>query len=83
METLENRFSIIERLLDEEHLFLNPNLSFAVLCRCVGVDEGAMERYLLSELGIGGEEMLSKLRGSMPERLERKYGIKLGMELFF
>lgn len=82
MKTLDEHYSLLETLLDEEHLFLNPGLSFATVCGWIGADADEMNRKLESELGFDGEGLLAELRKSMPERLERKYGIKADPDLF-
>lgn len=83
MEKIENSYCLLERLLNEEHLFLNPRVSFSMICTWLDADRKEMDGLLREELGIGGDELLRRLRCSVPERLERKYGINVGWGPFF
>lgn len=83
MKTPAECISILEMLLDEEHLFLNPDITFSVLCSWMEVPEQEMNSFLGRELGVCGDELLSALRLSMKERLGRKYGVIVPAEAFF
>lgn len=83
MKTLDEKFNCLEKLLDEEHVFLDPELSFATICGWLEADVGEMDAMLMRELGMDGDILLAGLRKSMPERLERKYGIRIEPYLFY
>lgn len=83
MKTLEDCYSTLEKLLNEEQVFLNPSLSFKTICQWLGTCPEEMDRLLVSELGLGGDELLRSLRESFPGRLLRKYGINVPKEVFF
>lgn len=83
MKTPADCISILEMLLDEEHLFLNPDITFSVLCSWMEVPEKEMDGFLGKELGLCGADLLSALRRSMRERLGRKYGVFVPEEVFF
>ena len=68
-------YAAVVRLLCEENIYINPGLSFERICRLSGVSPREADRYFRSELGMGGEEVLSSLRESFRERLCRRYGI--------
>ena len=67
---------MLEQLVCQEKVYLNPAVSFGMLCRWIGVDRCVMDATLERELGMDGDAMLLHLRRSEPARLSRKYGIK-------
>ena len=83
MKALDENYSFFEKLMNEERLYLNPGLTFEIICGWLGADAGEMDGLLLQELGLDGEALLKSLRKSFPERLERKYGIRVEADLFF
>ncbi len=83
MKTLDENYSLFEKLMNEERLFLNPGLSFTTICGWLGADAGEMDGLLLQELGLDGEAVLRGMRKTIPERLKRKYGIRVEPDLFF
>ena len=83
MKTLSDNYSDLERLLNEEHVFLNTKIDFTTLCSWLGVGEQEMNAYVFQELGLSGDELLLRLRQSMPGRLGRKYGIIVPEDVFF
>lgn len=83
MEQIENSYRVLEQLLNDEHVFLNPRVSFSMICSWLKTDTKEMDVFLMNELGLGGDELLRRLRGSVPERLERKYGILADRGPFF
>ena len=82
MKLIENSYSILIELLNDEHLFLNPRVSFSMICSWLDVSRREMDMHLHAELGLNGDELLRRLRASVPERLERKYGISVGRRPF-
>ncbi|MDO5442968.1 MAG: hypothetical protein Q4G10_04800 [Bacteroidia bacterium] len=83
MKRIEHSYSILEMLLNEEHIFLNPRVSFSMICSWIGSDRSEMDDLLREELGLDGDELLLRLRNSVPDRLERKYSITVGRGPFF
>lgn len=83
MKQIENSYTILEQLMNEEHIFLNPRISFSMICSWLGADRKEMDALLRTELGLDGNGLLRRLRRSVPERLERKYGIRVGRKSFF
>lgn len=83
MKTPAECLPVLEMLLDDEHLFLNPGITFSALCSWMEVPEQEMNSILERELGVCGDDLLSSLRRSMLERLGRKYGMIVPAEVFF
>ena len=76
--TMEND-AIFERLCDllaEEKVYLDPGVTFPLLCRWLGADVRAMDRRLREEVGMGGRRLMRTLRRSETGRLFAKYGPK-------
>ena len=63
-------------LVFEERLYLDPYVTFPLLCSWLGADEKALDARLRDELGYSGRAVLSTLRKMEPARLLRKYGGK-------
>ena len=76
MRTIEENYALLERLVDEERIYLDPSFTFGRVCRLLGVSHREMDAMLERELGLGGQEMFDALRAAFPGRLERKYGLK-------
>ena len=77
MRTIEDNYALLERLVDEERIYLDPAFPFGRVCRLLGVRREEMDALLMAELGLGGEALFEALRAAFPERLERKYGLKV------
>ena len=76
MRTLEENYAVFERLVDEEMIYLAPDYGFGRVCRMLGVARAEMDALLERELGLEGDALFASLRAALPERLERKYGLK-------
>ena len=75
MDTIANAYSVMEKLLDVEKVYLNPRISFRRICRWLDVPPAELDLMVRRELGMGGEELISRFRASEPELLSRIYGI--------
>ena len=75
MDTIANAYSVMEKLLDVEKIYLNPWISFRRICRWLGVPPAELDLMVRRELGMGGGELISRFRASESERLSRIYGI--------
>lgn len=75
MDTIANAYSVMEKLLDVEKVYLNPRVSFRRICRWLDVPVADLDRMVRRELGMGGGELISRFRASESERLSRIYGI--------
>ena len=76
MRTIEENYRLLERLVDEENIFLDPDFTFGRVCRLLGARRGEMDGRLKAEIGLEGEELFSALRAGFPGHLERKYGLR-------
>ena len=76
MRTIEENYRLLEQLVDEENIFLDPAFSFGRVCRLLGAVREEMDAKLKAEVGLAGEELFSALRAGFPEHLERKYGLR-------
>ncbi len=75
MDTIENAYNVMEKLMDVEKVYLNPHVSFRRVCRWLDVPAEELDRMVRGELGMGGEELFARFRVSESERLSRIYGI--------
>ena len=76
MRTLEENYALLEQLVNEEKIYLDPDYPFERVCLMLGARRSEMDSLLLRELGIDGAALFATLRAALPERLERKYGLK-------
>lgn len=83
MNSIDDKYATLERLLCEEQIFLNPGIRFPEICSWLQTKETDMDGLVRRELGLGGEELLRLLRESFPGRLCRKYGINVPVDTFF
>lgn len=63
------------RLMTEENLYVDPTLTFATVCRWIGVSPSELDLELGEELGFSGEAMIQHLRARQATRLREQYGI--------
>lgn len=76
MRTLEENYDLLEILVNEERIYLDPSFTFARVCRMLEVSRARMDALLMRELGTDGASLFASLRAALPERLGRKYGLK-------
>ena len=76
MRTLEENYELLEKLVDEEMIYLAPEYDFGRVCRLLGAPRAEMDALLERELGLDGAALFASLRAALPGRLERKYGLK-------
>lgn len=75
MDTIEQAYNVMEKLMDLEKVYLNPRLTFGTVCRWLGVPARELNRMVERELGMDGDSLMARFRAAEPERLSRKYGI--------
>lgn len=75
MRTLDESYALFEKLVDEEKIYMDPRVSFPMLCAWMDAPERELDRRVRSELGLSGSGLLARLREGIPDRLKRKYGI--------
>jgi len=61
-------YARFEQLLDQERLYLDPEVTFAYLCRLAGASPKRLDGMLRSELGLGGDALLYTYRRGEAER---------------
>ncbi len=64
MFTLDHTFHRFERMMDNERIWLDSGVTFAAICRTLGVSARRFDRFLTGELGWSGEEILHIYRTS-------------------
>ena len=62
------------RLMTEEDLYVDPTLTFATVCRWLGVSPTELDREIGNELGFSGEALIHHLRTRQANRLRDTYG---------
>ena len=67
-------YEIFADLLMEEKVYLDPNLTFSLICSWIGVPEKELDRYIVKEMGMSGKDIIHKFRADEPLRLRQKYG---------
>jgi len=76
MRTIEESYSLLEQLVNEENIFLDPRFSFAMVCRMIGVGKDDLDAVLRKEVGLDGDGLFSALRAGFLTHLGGKYGLK-------
>ena len=76
MRTREENYALLDRLVNDERIYLDPSFPFERVCRLLGTSRRDMDALLRRELGLDGDALFKSLRVALPERLERKYGLK-------
>ena len=76
MRTIEENYALLARLVNDVRIDLDPSFPFERVCRLLGTSRRDMDALLRRELGLDGDALFKSLRAALPERLERKYGLK-------
>ena len=77
MKTIDEQYARLEKLLDDEKIYLVRGVSFADLCVALGADRQAMDDHLQKELGMDGEALMQTFRQRDMERWEQRFGIRV------
>ena len=77
MKTIDEQYARLEKLLDDEKIYLVRGVSFADLCVALGADRQAMDNHLQKELGMDGEALMQTFRQRDMERWEQRFGIRV------
>lgn len=73
---VKDAFILFERLLNEDKLYLFPELDFSRICAAIGISTRELDAYVREELGIGGQNLMDIYRAAFPDEIKEKYGIE-------
>lgn len=73
---VKDAFILFERLLNEDKLYLSPELDFSRICVAIGISTRELDAYVREELGIGGQNLMDIYRAAFPDEIKEKYGIE-------
>lgn len=73
--SLTESYELFSRLLLEDKIFMDSNISFSLLCSWIGADRRKLDAYIKSELGCSGEGLMETYRAMEFERIADKYKI--------
>lgn len=62
MCTISSTFLRFERLMDNEKVYLDPDVSFHTICRRLAVSPSSLDEILIQELGMSGDELVDSYR---------------------
>ena len=74
MKDIFHFYALFEKLLDEEYLFIHPSVDFRSICRAIRAPRRRLDKYIYSELGMGGDEVIRTYRRWWERGLQSKYG---------
>lgn len=64
-------------LLEQEKVYMNPDVSFCMICGWIKTSPEEMDSILLREFGYSGDDILKVYRDGIALHFMEKYGIKL------
>lgn len=70
---IEKDFEIIGRMMEEDYVYLDPEIGFVGACRIIGADSCIMNKYCRRTFGLEGAELFRAFRTSYRRRLYNKY----------
>ena len=73
--SIQQQYEIFGRLLLEDRIFLDPNVTFSMICKWLGADEKELDEMVRSELGVSARSLMSTYRAQEPARLREKYSL--------
>ena len=74
MKDIFHYYLLFEKLLDEEYLFVHPEVDFRTLCEAFRAPRRRLDNYINSELGMTGDEVIRTYRRLWERGLRSKYG---------
>lgn len=69
---MKERYERFGKLLEEERIFEEPALTFAEVCRRIGVSPDELDVCIFAETGLYGEEVLQVYRASEKVSVHKK-----------
>lgn len=67
---LRKAYEAFGRMMVEEEVYREETLTFDDVCRRIGVETGALERLIFSEMGMTGRQLMGAYReGIVPGRI--------------
>lgn len=70
---IEKKFELLSRMMEEDFIYLAPNIGFDGACLIIGADPRKMNDYALRTFGISGSGIFTAYRSSYRRRLFNKY----------
>lgn len=62
MATLIKLFKRFEKLMDEDEIYLDPDIDFDGICRMLHCSPSDLNEYLEDQFGMDGEAILERYR---------------------
>lgn len=62
MCAISSTYLRFERLMDNEKVYRNPDITFRSICRRLAISPSSLEEILLRELGMSGDELVDFYR---------------------
>lgn len=74
-QSTEAHYEIFGRMLLEDKVYLDPSVTFDMICRWIGADRHLLDALVRRELGISGQALMRLYRAREPQRLVAKYAL--------
>lgn len=71
--SVQDYYEAFGRLLLEDKVYLDPDVTFPRICKWLGADEKQLGGMIESELGVSGASLIRTYRAQEPARLREKY----------
>ena len=63
-------YAAFGRLMDEQKVWRDPSVSFSEICSLAGSSTDVLNRILLEEIGMDGEELLLRYKAAERQHFE-------------
>lgn len=70
---LMKSYELFSRLLLEDKIFMDSNLTFSAVCCWIGADRRKLNNLIKKELGLSGPALMRVYRNMEMERIAEKY----------
>ena len=64
-QELERAYASFGKMMAEDEVYRNPALTFEEICRRIGIPVGRLDRYIYSEMGMTGRQLMEAYRRNM------------------
>ena len=75
MKDILRFYTIFERLLDEDFIFIDPSVDFRSICLAIGAPVAGLDSFVFNELGMSGDSVIDSYRTIWRDSIVAKYGV--------
>lgn len=76
-KTITQQTDVFLRMIDEDHIYLCPDLDYHTVCGLIGALPKDLDESLLQAVGHDGRTLMELMRSAYLSYVSKKYGISI------